>query len=202
MMARVAWEKKLIDAVRVIKSQGRTEGRLRYFTKDVEAENVDLLTHWGEAAWAVFFMFLVDTGARPNEARLVRWVSIKGGKPVLEADTTKTARTRAVPLTARLIEALPKVRFETENAPKKKRVVYENKAGPYTWATKSRMRDIWSRLRAHIGWMDEETIPHTFRHTCASRLTMAEAPQVHIMLFMGHSNAAPRSATCTLHRPP
>jgi integrase len=179
MMAGLAWEKRLIPALPMMKSQGKANGRIRYFTREEEEQIFNLLTHWGAHKWRRLFEFMVDTGIRPNELRQLRWVWLKGGQAYLPPATTKSGKARSVPLTERARNALNGLGMANAD-----------RVGPFTWATKGRIRDIWERLRMHLPWMDKDTVPYCFRHTFASRLAMAGAPQTHIQLLMGHSTSA------------
>lgn len=178
-MAGLAWEKKLIPAMPMMKSQGKANGRIRYFTRDEEEQIFGLLTHWGEWKWHRLFAFWIDTGIRPNEFRQVQWNWLKGGQAYLPPATTKTGKARTVPLTERARNAVHALKMAGDDA-----------KGPFTWATKGRIRDIWDRLRMHLKWMDKDTVPYCFRHTFASRLAMAGAPQTHIQLLMGHASSS------------
>lgn len=42
------------------------------------------------------------------------------------------------------------------------------------------------QLMKHLKWMGEDTVIYTFRHTCASRLTIAGVDLNRIKVWMGH----------------
>lgn len=158
-------------------------GRDRYFTQEEEAEIVRWSRTLGLDEWADLWIFLADTGARPPvEVKRLKWGDFRERSVMLETAKRKDAKKviRAVPLTSRALAAVERRRQDPNLG---------HLPGPFSWASGRKLTYNWNKLREYIPWLRaSDTVPYTFRHTCASRHMMAGAHPVSVMRWMGHSN--------------
>jgi len=161
--------------------QKEGRGRLRFYAPEEEAEILGTLIQWGHTDYADLLAFLVDTGARLEEAETtgrggrakLRWSDIRGNSITFE--DTKTDHPRTVYATPRVMEVLKRMKARPDTP-----------HGPFQWLSRRRLRRVWDELRAHIKWMGPDTVVHTFRHTCASRLVQSGVDLYRVMKWMGH----------------
>jgi integrase len=180
MMQKLAFDLKLIPAMAKLPRQKQGKGRLRYYTMEEQRTILDWTRKLGHDKWADYWQFLADTGARMGEARKSRWEDYRGGRVTFEAPDTKTELTRVVPLTDLAMEALKRRKADPELG---------GLHGPWAWAGKEETRRMWDKLREFIPWLrEDDTVPYTFRHTCASRLAMVGNSAPLIKKWMGHTS--------------
>lgn len=170
-------ELKLCDPVK-LPWQEEGVGRLRYFTEKEEEHLFHTLTLWHLVEYRHLFAFLADTGLRLGEAQKLRWEDIRGRSITVEAANAKNHETRTVTATTRALQALISMR-ELNGA---------HLDGPFHWVRRDRLRAVWERLRAHFDWMGDDTVIHTFRHTCASRLVQRGVDLYRVKTWMGHKS--------------
>lgn len=60
--------------------------------------------------------------------------------------------------------------------------------GPWVNMSRRHLRTMWDRLRAHFQWMGDDTVIHTYRHTCASRLVAKGIDLYRVKTWMGHKS--------------
>jgi integrase len=182
MMMELAYDLDLIPGLLKMPRQRERAGRDRYYTVDEQCQIMHWTNHVGLQPYADLWQFLVDSGARPNEARQVAWRDFTGGRVTFVAPKTKTEQTRTVPLTEAARAAIKRRRDDPR---------FADQPGPFTWASNKRMSDTWIKLRSFIPWLNnDDTIPYTFRHTYASRLAMSGYSAPQIQKLMGHTNLA------------
>jgi integrase len=182
VMMGVAFDLGVINGMAKLPRQREAAGRLRYFTVEEQRVILHWTRHLGLHEWADYWQFLVDTGARMGEARLVRWTEFRGNRVTFVAPDTKTLTTRTVPLTQACLDALARRKADPARA---------DSPGPFSWASKDRTTEIWNKLRKFVPFLaGEDTIPYTFRHTCASRLAMSGKSAPLIKAWMGHATLA------------
>jgi integrase len=166
--------------------QPERPGRLRFYTPEEETEILGTLLTWGLPEFADLFIFLVDTGARLEEAETyarrggdtfpkLLWSDIRGNAITFE--DTKTGFPRTVYGTDRVMGVLKRMKARPDTP-----------HGPFEWVRRRRLRTVWDRLRGNIEWMGRDTVIHTFRHTCASRLVQRGVDLYRVMKWMGHKN--------------
>jgi integrase len=177
-LMEVAFDLKLIPGLLRIPRQKEGDARERFYSMDEQRAIIDMTRKLGDNHYADLWQVLVDTGARPKEMQQVKWTDLRSGQVTLSSVKGGKKKTRSVELTPAAMEAIQRRR----DCPK-----YGHLMGPFTWATKVRITDKWRTLRRFISWLDEETVPYTFRHTCASRLAMAGHSAPMIMNWMGHT---------------
>jgi integrase len=138
------------------------------------------------ADWHAFWVLLVDTGARPSEARGFDAKNLRGSLLTIKASavdedgnrvrTSKTGKDRTLPLTKRALEA-----FEHLKA------AYGNQ--PCAWARPDAIRHAWDWARGALGLTaDEGFIPYALRHTCATRLYDKTRDIVLVKDWLGHTD--------------
>lgn len=158
------------------KREREGQGRVRFFSEEEEQLIFQTLTLWGMVRERDYITFLIDTGCRPfSEGTQVRWEDINGRLLTIHGQDewgTKNGESRSIPLTVRAMEAMQRQRHLGE-------------AGPWTSLTKSHMRSVWDRLRAHLPQL-RDTVLYTCRHTCASRLVQRGLNLPRVQLWMGH----------------
>lgn len=154
--------------------QREAEGRLRWFTDAEEAAILATLADWGQERYRDFFIFLADTGARVGEAGKFDWECIGGNGRLVTFWETKNGNHRTVPMTTRVREAV-----------QRRRIGEPGSKGPFASVNTAGLRGVWSRLRAHYPFL-RDAVPHTYRHTCASRLVQRGIELVRVKEWMGH----------------
>lgn len=174
--------------VRIAKEQGATgitistvrlkeaEGRLRFLTREEEAEVINDMANNEGKAFADFVALALDTGGRLSELLQLRLkdVQINGDKAaiVFRGVTTKSGKSRAVPLTKRALAIM-------ESHPE---------GWPKHW-NQHTITHAWARMRERIGKSDDtEFVFHACRHTCATRLLEATGNLVVVRDWLGHSD--------------
>ena len=158
-------------------------GRIRYFTKAEEQMILDRFEHLGLMRSYHLTRFLLYTGFRRGEALSVERRDVDWSHNVITLWATKADHPRTIPLTDPVREA---VRF------------YENvntSGGPYLIdLPHPTYTKHWERIRHDLGYDDDpQFVPHTLRHTCASRLVQAGIDLRRVQTYMGH-----KSITTTL----
>ena len=150
--------------------QKERSGRIRFLECDEEerlfAEIRQQSIHYHQLS-----VFLVDTGARLGEAIGLHWNDIHDGAVTFWL--TKSGRSRTVPLTRRVREIL---------APMER-----TKSGPFAGIKQYQFRQVWHQAKADIGLTtDLELVPHSLRHTCASRLVRGGVDIRRVQMWLGH----------------
>lgn len=149
------------------------KGRVRFYTDEEEALILQTWLLWSRLKERDFFMFLIDTGARPfSEGTATQWRDI-GQRKVTWWDT-KNNKPRTVPLTTRAWEAVEKYRG--------------NKlVGPFADINTFNLDRLYGRTRVHLPQL-HDTVLYTARHTCCSRLVQRGADLMRVKEWMGHKN--------------
>lgn len=151
------------------------QGRIRFFSNEEEGLIIQTLSLWGLEEERDFFVFLMDTGARPwSEAVTLKWQDVVDRRVTFWE--TKTGVSRAVPTTQRAKEAMDRQRLRDPTS-----------QGPFSNLNKSTVTDMWRRLRAHIPAL-EDTVLYTARHTCCTRLVQRGIDLRRVQVWMGHNN--------------
>jgi len=156
--------------------------RLRFFNLEEETLIIDLLTEHGRKDFRNFFIFSIDTGMRPSEARGIHtrdvrlddqlgWVvDIKSVK-----NTAGTTLPRTLPLTDRAVRAYNKL--------------MDGSVYPFAKFDKPTIRKNWDWVRAatgHTHEADKEFVFYLTRHTCASRMVQRGINLAIVQKWMGH----------------
>ena len=147
-------------------------GRLRVVTGEEEAEVLRHLTIAGRPDFADIVACLVDTGMRRDELLSLLWEQIEDGWVLLE--DTKNGRPRRIPLTQRASKILESYR--------------DQEGGPFLAVAKSTFSDAWNKAKAAMGIEDKGFVPHSLRHTFASRLLERRADLFTVSRLLGHTS--------------
>ena len=155
-----AFERELIDKKPFFPRIPVNNERMVYFSDEEEVEILTYLEENGMDYFYDFFVWQIDTGMRPIEARYLHRRNIKKD-PVLgvcaHLQKTKNGEKRTIPLTRRAMCAVHK----------------HIEANDYPWAhwNKDRIRRAWDKVREALGRQgDKDFIFYVCRHTCGSRL--------------------------------
>lgn len=187
VLVKQARSLKLIADTVELPWQKEGHHRLRFYTPEEETEIIGKLVQWEKPEYADLFVFLVDTGARLEEAESygkmrdgkrppkLQWADIRGNAVTFE--DTKTGLTRTVFATPRVLDVLKRMKARPDTP-----------HGPFEWLSRRRLRKVWDDLRDDTKWMGPDTVVHTFRHTCASRLVQRGVDIYRVMKWMGHKD--------------
>jgi len=154
-----------------LKEAGRD--RLRFLTED-EAERIR--NSFRDSLMPRFYDFLLYTGCRTSEALKLGWHNVTrptANRPgSVRFEGTKGGgkhRFRTIPLVPQAFEALDFTEASPWGA-----VKYD------TWHKE------FHRARYLAGVRDEDVVPYTLRHTCASWMVQRGVPLAHIQKWLGH----------------
>lgn len=146
---------------------------MRPLTRDEEAKILEHLDGYREDFRALFLVAL-DTGGRRGELLALDWkhVDLTQGRITLIGTTTKSAKTRLIPLTPRAKDALKALR-----ATQSSDLVFT--------LSKSYLDKLWRQVCAEavvsgVRW-------HDLRHSFGTRLALLGVPTLVIKSLMGHS---------------
>ena len=149
--------------------------RVAFFSDEDEVMILQTLTLWGKEREKDFFIFLIDTGARPfTEGTQFTWQDVT--ERTVTFWETKTNKPRTVPLTRRAYQAVINQKKYEEAS------IY-----PFNGVSDKNWVYLWSRLRSHIPQI-ADTVLYTARHTCCTRLVQRGIDLVRVQVWMGHSN--------------
>ena len=170
VLSKYAVHSNIVAARPLLPTQPSTGGRLRWFSREETDALFRTLEDWGLFDWRGFFICLLDLGARTSELRNLTWQDIDLTNGRVTFYETKNATARTLPLSERVKEFLRSRR---------------NHRHPFSFATKTGVRQVWERLRGHYDWIGD-AVPYTFRHTCASWLVHAGVDLMRVKEWMGH----------------
>jgi site-specific recombinase XerD len=153
-------------------------GRMKYFTIEEEKAITSTMRHFGYTEQADFVEFLLDTGARvQSDGFALTWDKVNFDTNVLVFHGRKCGKTTGIPMTKRVAAMLKARKAARPDS---------THVWPYQhwW-----LRSPWDRVKEHLKQgHDPEWIPHTCRHTTASRLVQAGVPLMAVKEFLGHSS--------------
>jgi integrase len=151
--------------------QKERSGRIRFLEIDEEDRLFARIRHHSTQYYELS-VFLVDTGARLGEAIGLRWNDIHKGAATFWL--TKSGRSRSVPLTRRIRDILDSMK-------------QQGRAGPFCGIEQYKFRAVWHEAKADIGLIgDDDLVPHSLRHTCASRLVRGGVDIRRVQMWLGH----------------
>lgn len=156
--------------------QREPKGRTRWLTRDEVTHLAQAsLTHRHGELVASLVRFLAETGMRVGEALALTWDDVRGARAYIR--TSKNGEQRVVPLTE---EALAAIRSAIAAS--------SARGGPWLGLSQSTVNHVFRAARETVASTrgDEEIVPHTLRHTCASRLTRAGVPLPVVAAWLGH----------------
>jgi integrase len=174
VMLNIAEAEGMIDAVPKMPRRPVGKHRIRFFTPAEEARMLSICKRNGLDDIHDFVILGLDTGFRRGELLGLTPQDCVNGRAVLHAGETKSGKGRSVPLTSRA------------------RLVVEARADLpliFNGISKTTLGKRWDVMRREMGMQDDPWfIPHTLRHTCASRLAMAGKNTMFIKEWMGHAS--------------
>ena len=135
--------------------------------------------------------WLLETGMRVSEARAITWenaglASTNGSARIFK---NKADEPRSIPLTKeahRVLSSRKEYLSHMEGAT-------ALDARPWEAVTQSRLTHVWNQARTALEYTDPDCVPHSLRHTCASRLARSGVDLLSIQKWLGH-----RTLTMTL----
>ena len=152
--------------------------RLRFLDEQEEETIIELLEDNGKQSFCDFFVWSIDTGMRPIEARNLHQKNIRKDDAlgwVVDIKKVKSVRgttlPRTLPLTKRAVEAFNRLNDQ----------VY-----PFARFTKAEIRKHWDWIRGALSNTEEEFVFYLTRHTCASRLVQRGVDITIVQKWMGH----------------
>lgn len=159
-----------IHSLPEFRRQKERSGRIRFLELD-EEDRLFSQIRSHSVEYHQLAVFLVDTGARLGEAIGLRWNDINNGSVTFWL--TKSGRSRSVPLTSRVREILASI---------------DRKGlGPFVGIKQYQFRAVWHEAKDEIGLAtDTELVPHSLRHTCASRLVRGGIDIRRVQMWLGH----------------
>jgi len=173
-LVAVAEEDGVITSRPKIPRMKEKNQRLKAFTHKEIDEMVSYMRSNDQNDVAALCLFLLDTGMRVSEARGLQWANVTEYHATLL--DTKNGETRSVPLTKRA-KALLDERRDCQ--------------APWSDISQSRLTYVWNAARKFYGYdSDPDFVPHSLRHTCASRLAMSGTDIQAIQKWLGHKTLA------------
>jgi integrase len=148
--------------------------RIRFLTQEEETDIIDALEADGRDDFAHYTRFMLDTGMRPIEARLVASSAFREDDELgwlVDLRKTKNCYPRTIPLTNRAKKAFDFLNTSTF---------------PFARFTESVIRRNWDFIRECTQDKDPEYVFYLTRHTCASRLVQRRVPLQIVKEWMGH----------------
>lgn len=144
-------------------------GRIRFFSMEEENSFFSEMFKRDESHGRLC-VFLVDSGARIGEALNLQYADVTNNRATFWI--TKSGRSRTVPLTARASGAA---------------MMGKTPGGPFADISYPQFLYNWNKVKAACGLAnDKQVVPHTLRHTCASRLVQAGIDLRRVQSFLGH----------------
>lgn len=157
--------------------QREPKGRTRWLTHDEVSQLAQAcLPRKHGPAVAALVWFLAETGMRVGEALALTWtdLELEGPRPHAQVRTSKNGDARWVPL--------------TEEAAKAARTQVTRTTGPWFGLSQSSVNHVFRVARDAVTSTrgDAEVVPHTLRHTCASRLIRSGVSLPLVQSWLGH----------------
>ena len=168
--SREGWIPELPEAPTVTPRRG---GRLRWLTDAELAQLLDLLRSDGRQEYCDLVEFLADTGLRLGEALALRWSAVTPDSVTVWLN--KSDRPRTVPLTTRAKLVLDRRR--------------DLGWGPFKTLSVDTFHRAWNVAKGAMGLAeDREFVPHSLRHTFASKLVQSGARLQEVQQLLGHAS--------------
>jgi integrase len=156
-------------------------GRIRYLTADEERVLLGLLEQWSLPDHVDAVTVLIDTGLRVGELFRLTVRDVDQRQRLLHVWENKADHPRSVPLTKRASEVIKRrlymVSYSASGTGVTNLFPYD-----HDW-----LRRPWDRAKVTMGLgEDKQFVPHSLRHTCASRLVQRSVPLKVVQEWMGH----------------
>ena len=169
-LLRKAHKMKDISSLPEFVKEREGTGRIRFLDIEEEQRLFDAIRGYSDTYYRLC-IFLIDTGARLGEAIDLRWTDVTATHVTFWV--TKSKRSRSVPMTVRVREALD--------------LGGERRRGPFHDITQQQFRAVWNKAKQDVGLgSDPDVVPHVLRHTCASRLVQGGIDIRRVQTWLGH----------------
>jgi len=173
-MLKHAYRRGYISRMPVIERKRESEGRMRWLSYDEEQVLIAKFRELRQDQMADFIEVLIDTGLRTGELFKLCGRDVNAEERVIYLWDTKNGKSRSVPLTQRAMDAL-------------QRNHQIDSSLPLFAFTRHAFRHQWDLVKSLIGLDgDKEFVPHSLRHTCATRLVEKGIDLRVIQEFLGH----------------
>lgn len=169
--------------------------RTKFFNKGELSTLFHHMEAMGHKDIANFCRFLLETGLRVSEALRLEWDDFLEDDTAVLIRKSKNEEPRVIPLSndayAAWISGLTCIVVGTDGravdtAGKKAPV-----GKPWKNITQSRLTYCWNKAKDAAGMSDDpECVPHSLRHTCASRLARSGVDILLIKKWLGHKTLA------------
>ncbi len=168
--------KQQVDGIKLRKT---SNGRIRVLSKAEEVKVVNLFRETEHDERRYYFAdmgdlveVLVDTGMRLGEALALTYQEVNYESNLISIWINKGNRPRSIPMTKRVGSIL-----EARQA--------SNPVKPFSMKS-YQVSTAWNWVRKKTGMFD--AVPHSLRHTCASRMVNKGVDPVTVMTWMGHAD--------------
>lgn len=186
VMLKTAADEEWIDSLPRIKRRKGGTGRIRWMDAEEELKALAICDQHGLMSLKEFIIVDIDTGFRKSELLNFKVKEYHHEMLHLHPEDTKTSKPRSIPATDR-VKAIIKKRANSE-------YLFEDLSPHILW-------DQWDFLRTKMGMQDDsQFVVHMLRHTCASRMAMANKSAKFIQEWMGH--ATPLTTDKYMHLAP
>lgn len=164
-----------IKKPRIIRQPEPTH-RIRYLTPEEEQMLLSLLRQWTQVAVMEAVVVLIDTGMRVGELLAMHFKDIDLRENIISIWQNKGDLPRSIPMTARVREIIER------RCDRSRGLVFFD-------LSRETLRYYWDRARSAMDLDDDQQfVPHSLRHTCATRLVQAGVSLFVVQKILGHSS--------------
>lgn len=172
-MLRTAMELEILSKMPKITYLKEPQERIRWYTDEEQHQIIQGLVAIDKPEYAGIVAVLLDTGMRVGELFELEWSNIQGNLIVL--DKTKNFSARSIPMTPAVQDILEWNRSYS--------------TGPFKWTTYDSLRNVWLKLKVHLGWQDDkQACLHACRHTFITNLVQEGINVFHVQALAGHKS--------------
>lgn len=176
---RTAVERGKLAAMPKIPRRKEAKHRIRFLSAEEENRFITTFMQFGYHHHAEAFLLLLYTGFRTGECWRLECRDIDLLHGTITAWKTKNGNPRTIPIVERIRPILE--RRMREEADASGRLFPQ---GTNIWFEKA-----WNKVKKVLNLQaDTQLVPHTLRHTCASRLAQRGISMMVIKEWMGHNN--------------
>lgn len=174
-VARDHWE-ILVKVPAVPMTEEKSRARTFTYSDELATKILEDLVNNGQTLMAYLVEFLLLTGLRLSEARLLTWerhVDFERSLVLITPDIAKASNVRTVPLSKKAKEILVVMKEQ-------------ELAGPFPYSIDA-IENQWRAVKKRLS-LPKEACLHAFRHTFASRLLAKNVPIYTVQRLLGHSS--------------
>ena len=171
---RTAVERGKLAAMPKIPRRKEAKHRIRFLSAEEENRFITTFIQFGYHHHAEAFLLLLYTGFRTGECWRLECRDIDLLHGTITAWKTKNGNPRTIPIVERIRPILEEADASGRLFPQ----------GTNIWFEKA-----WNKVKKVLNLQaDTQLVPHTLRHTCASRLAQRGISMMVIKEWMGHNN--------------